>query len=301
MARQDSHSMSQTSLAAHAGPRSGSGAGLLVLCLGLALAGFGIALAAGPQHSPQIAKVAEAVNGYGIQHGLLIVGGLCLFAIGLVGRGLASSPRTEEVEDDGPSEFQLFSEQLNAKLAQLRTSLLQVSEEVTALAASQQAHFHRQAADSEAPDHGQDAIFRLAASLDKLNAHVDERIHGLDLQLRSGLESVANIVTDARRLIERKLDVSPSSQGSAPHAAVPHARTAFEPDFPARAEQSHAPSIDFFETLDKLDAIAKGGASNKPGAQPRGRPPQSPYSSAQGDALDALLPDPHQRDPRFGG
>ena len=289
MARQDSHFMSQTSHAAQAGSRSGAGTGLFVLCLGFALAAFGIVLAVGPKHSGQVAKVAEVVASYGIQYGLLVVTGVCLFAVGLVGRGLASPPRIEAVEDDGPSEFQLFNEQVSAKLAQLRTSMLQMAEDLAALTASQQAQFQKQAAETATPDHGQDAIFRLAASLDKLNAHVDERIHGLDLQLRSGLESVANIVTDARRLIERKLDVVPS------HAGAPSARTV-EPDFPVRTEQSHAPSIDFFETLDKLDSMA----ANRPGGANKGRP-QPPFPSMQGDALDSLLPDPHHRDPRFGG
>ncbi len=279
MARQD---FSVPKHAAH-GQRSGGGTAAFLIFLGFLLTGFGLALTVGPQYSWKVSQFAASLAKLGIQGGAFIVGGLSLFGVGLVGRSLSKPAAPEEHVEDGPSEFQLFSEQLATKIAQMRTSMLQISEDVTALAANQQAHFMKQSEDVVKPDHGQDAIFRLAASLDKLNAHVDERIHALDLQVRSGLETVANLVQDTHRMLGRR------SEGGAPGGA----------EHMGQSGGGQAP-IDFFETLDKLDAMG-GGAQpgNRQAAPQKGRQPQAPFPSQSqgGEALDVFMPEDHRRRP----
>jgi len=243
-----------------------------LLFLGFTLLATGVGFAAAPHYSWQVTKIARQAAEFGVQSGVLMVGGLVLLGLGLVARSVVVPRHEEPVENPLEGQLHLLNEQVSAKLGQLRTSLLQLSENMDALAAQQQAHFQTQSETTEGPNHQQDALFRLAASLDKLNAHFDERIHGIDLQLRSGFESMAS---EIRRLPERR-----------PEASAP-ARLE-----PVRHDHGQAPegAIDFYETMQKLDAIAGGCEPRVNGPRPRQQPP-APFPVQGSEALDALLPD----------
>ncbi len=290
--------MARQETALRAGPhltrRSPSKAGAnLLLLFGFVLLLAGSAFIAGSRYSWQIDRVAKLVSGVGVENGVLLVGGLALIGLGSVGRLVltalhrSSQPEQEPLGDD----LRLLSEQMNTKLAQLRTSMLQVSEDLGAVAASQQGQFHKQAEHSGNPDHQQDALFRLAASLDKLNAHLDERIHGIDLLLRSGLENLAQVVHESRRFMEHRMGGSPmSTQG---RRDDPHARVELQEHEPHQGEGSLA----FFETMERLDALAGSGTPQPPSQRQQPRYSQAPFPNVQpGEALDSLLPD----EPRGG-
>lgn len=257
--------------------------------LGFVLVVGSIGLALAPHYSWQVTKVARVANGMGLQNGALLVGGLVLFGLGIVARvaGSSSPGNDNRAEYEAlQSELSIFNEQLTTKLAQLRTAVMQVHDVVGSISAQQQAEAQAQAQNETDPnsprDGSQDAIFRLAASLDKLHAHFDERVHAVDLQMRSGFEALLNASHDVRRHL---------GQGPSPAA----------PESPAGAHfgQGHAPAnqsgIDFYETMQKLDAIA-GSTEKHPDPQaPRGRQPQAPLPSiGHGESLDSLLPEEYR-------
>lgn len=256
--------------------RSHKGAGFLFF-VGFALVATGVAFALAPQYSWQVTKVARQAAAFGVQNGALVVGGLFFFGLGIVARAAApvALPPSDRSESNEAlqAELHLVNDQLSTKLAQLRTSLLQIHESVTAVANQQQAQQQSQDDKNSAGDHSQDAVFRLAASLDKLHAHLDERVHAVDLQLRSGFETLFNATQDVRRLLG-------NAQSAPLGAAAPHQ---------AHGQQQVAGSgIDFYETMQKLDAIS--GEIAQPGHHP-----QAPFpSQGHGESLDALLPEEYR-------
>ena len=217
---------------------------------------------------------------------MLVIGGLVCFGLGIVAR-VAGSTQVLDTRSESEalqSELKLLNEQLSTKLAQLRTSLMQVHESVTSVAAKQLVQQQTQSDKSVPGDYSQDAIFRLAASLDKLHAHFDERVHAVDLQLRSGFENLLQMSQEVRRHI---------AQGGfanvAPSHAAPHATHGTAHHAPALGNET---GIDFYQTMQKLDAIA--GESGLPEPQPGRSPhPQAPFPS-QGQGLDALLPEEYR-------
>jgi hypothetical protein len=263
------------------GSRRSASAGFLFV-LGFVLVATGAGFAFAPQYSWQATRVARVAGELGIHSGALVVGGLVLFGMGLVARvaAAASSGRDRSDETESlRSELHILNEQLSAKLGQLRASVMQVGEGLAAVSAQQQAQLQGQGDRSDATDHAQDAVFRLAASLDKLHAHLDERVHAVDLQLRSGFESLLNASYDLRRQLEQRPAVA-----AHPVHVEPGSNASSQP-------QPVEGGIDFYETMQKFDAIA--GSS---GVQPDlGSQPQAPFpSQGQGDALDALLPEDYR-------
>lgn len=259
-----------------------TGAGFLFF-LGFCLIAAGVGFAAAPHYSWTVTKIARQATALGVQNGVLVVGGLILFGLAIVARSRGGSTTVVSSEDDtSGEELHLLNEQLSAKFSQTRTALLQLSEGQRALGSQLQALQQRveeQPTQQEpAPNQNQDAIFRLAASLDKLNAHFDERIHGIDLQLRSGLETLAGELRRSR-----------SERPAIPAPPVPARRE------PARSQPSTsmAPegAIDFYETMQKLDAIAGGAEAGSP---PQRRDPPAPFGSSSGTTLDSLLPEEYR-------
>lgn len=265
-----------------------SGAGVLFFA-GTALMAAGAGFAFAPHYSWQVVKIARQASALGLENGTLFVGGLVLFGLGLVTRAVAGAakPRDNSSEFSSlQSELSLSNEQIANKLAQLRAGLNQVGESVSSLAAQQAAQAQQPSTASAEGEGVREAVFRLAASLDKLHAHFDERLHAVDLQLRSGFETLLAASSELRRTLES----APAARATAPHAVhVPSSNPA-DPFAPV-PEPQQAAGIDFYQTMQKLDAIA-GEASPAPA---RGRQPQAPFpSSGQGQSLDALLPEEYR-------
>lgn len=253
--------------------------------MGFALVAVSAGFAFAPYYSWQVTKVARFASGMGLQTGALLVGGLVMLGLGIVARvaGAAAPVSDDHAEYEAlQSDLNLLNEQTSTKLAQLRAALMQVSDGVATISAQQQAQMQNQNEQGTPGDNAQDALFRLAASLDKLHAHLDERVHAVDLQLRSGFEALLNASHDVRRHL-----------GQGP-SATPLESSAVNP-----LGHGHAPSnqsgIDFYETMQKLDAIA-GGAETQLDAQvSRGRHPHAPLpSQGHGESLDALLPEEYR-------
>jgi len=289
------------------GKRSQKGAGFLFL-LGFGLIALGVGFAFAPQYSWQVTKIAQKASALGLQNGALVVGGLVTFALGIVAR-VASSGSTSSSIDPRPeiealqSEMHIHNEQFSTKLAQLRTALMQVNDSVTTVAANQAALHTETEKPASSGDHSQDAVFRLAASLDKLHAHLDERVHAVDLQLRSGFETLLGVSQDLRRHLESGHVGSAAPETHVAAASHHHAHQAHQAHAPHAASHGHVAhghatqpqppesGIDFYQTMQKLDAIAGESGAEAP-AQPD--QPQAPFPSQGVDALDALLPEEYR-------
>jgi hypothetical protein len=261
--------------------RSHKSAGFLFL-LALALVAVAAGFAFAPHYSWQVTKIARQASELGLQSGALFVGGLVCFGLGLVAR--TAGPSTPTYDSRGEtealqSEMRILNEQVSNKLAQLRTTLLQVQDGLSAMTAQQQAQAQDQSARALSGDQARDAIFRLAASLDKLHAHLDERVHAVDLQLRSGFESLFNASQDLRRLLDQGGLVGARDASSGVHPG----------SFPAHASEG---GIDFYETMQKLDAIA-GTEPAHPGVHASEPQPPFPHQ-APGANLDVLLPEEYR-------
>jgi len=248
---------------------------------------FGLAIATAPEYSWSLTKIGQALHAAGIESGMLIVGGLVLLAVGLLARQ-RTQPVAVVAASKGPdedSDFRLVADQLSTKINRLSTSSLQVSEDVTVMAEVQKSLFSKiEGKDGLALEH-RDALFRLAASLDKLNAHFDERFHALDLQVRSGLDSVIHALNQTRHHLEARLSASDSQPSS-------KMSPGFSPSTPTNEElhvlvdleeptsiptTTAEESADFFGTsLERLDELA-GGLDTQP--QPPGPVPGSPLDS----------------------
>ena len=219
-------------------------------------------------------------------NGELFVGGLLLLAMGLVLRTAVKVARAQPAGGSGSSshdesDFILVADQLATDVAQCLSSVMKISEEVSVLAQGQRDAMQRQSSDGSNTDRQETAIFTLAASIDKLNAHIDERVHGLDVQMRSRFDNIANAIHETRQALESH-QVGGLAQTPRPLAAAPAPMAA--PMAPAAPE----PTIDFFENME----MANQPIASDFGSVPPAIDPNPPLPGALGGGgLDALLPD----------
>ncbi len=294
-----------TSTSSHVSPKGtpGNGSAAFLFLVGLALVGAGAALVLAPRISLQLVKVGRELASYGIQPGLLLVAGTTVFSMGFVARSVAAAARASrqvEVPQQTDSDFMLVADQLAADLAQVLSSLLQITEEVGSLGESQRTLLksnQKEEGASEKPDQ-MGAIFRMAASIDQLGARVDERMHEVDVQLRSRFDTLGHAV-DATRASAQAL-LTKAQQAPAPVVqAAPAAPV-------ARAPQTAPPAIAPQKTVNpELDAIASDlcdvgsvdlgaldiATSPIPAPAPVAEPTQVEMEDEALDTLDALLPD----------
>ncbi len=229
--------------------------------LGLVLVAGGITLALSPHFSETLSLFDQKLVGLGFEHGSMVFGGIVLFAVGIVARQMSRLHR-EHSEDSARSDLLLVIDQLATDSNQLLTSVLRVSEEVAALSEGQANLSQQQHTLAEKQmDGAKDGLFRLAASIDKLHARIDERFHEVDVQVRSRFESMLHTLHETRSALEGRL-VHPEG----PRPALPKEET---------------PRIEFFETLERLESKrhSEGSAERH----------EAPFPSTDSDPLSGLL------------
>jgi hypothetical protein len=196
--------------------RGGVEAAVLQLtgALGL-LGGLGLWIA-GPFHEGA-AQVAASLGAFSLHPATLAVAGLMVLAFGRVRRAQVQQARHVRGHDDGLLEqvaaSQVHSRQSLDRLARAHTELVEslglVQDRIQSMAHGQQALIEQQQ-QQQAPREdsaGQEAIFRLAASLDQLGARVEQRMQSQFETFQAGLQQVGDeIVTaqaDLRSLFEQ--------------------------------------------------------------------------------------------------
>ncbi len=261
-------------------PRNGTWVFLAIIGLSLVIGGAALAFA--PEFSWRVTKVDRWLTGRGIEHGSLIVGGLFFFGLGLVSRQVVALHHRRSAVEDRQSDLLLVVDQLTTDLGQVLTSVLRTSEEVVALSESHKALVEHQRAEAiQEPDSSHDGLFRLAASMDQLHAHFDDKFHNFDVQFRSRFESVANSVHESRSALEARLARLEGAPGAMPKSGPP---------------APEAPEIEFFETMERLEERRSNSATRSSSMQP-----ERPFPPAAREEPDGPMPDEVRRTRRREG
>ena len=203
-------------------------AGLLIQALGLGSLLAGAAVIALPKALPHQAWIAHSAASHGLSSGVLACGGLILLSIGGALRSLIK--RIASASESSNAE--LLLEQLAGDLAQMRVGVQDLRVELVyakdSLAGIVE---HQHAAEEAAAQAGsQEAIFRLAASLDQVGARLDQRIqHGhatlqrsvaeIQQALQSTHEGLTAAISGARPVDQCRAGLEHESHGQCRDAA----------------------------------------------------------------------------------
>lgn len=301
------------------GKVKGGGYALLLYLTGIGMAGSGVALALAPRISWQLTKVVRKLQPYGVDNSTLVVGGVVIFALGWVVRATVRAARSAtQMQPDTSADLQLVTDQLASDLAVVKRAVSGLADRISAVAQGQQQLLEmavsQPAADGGQVSDQQNALFRLAASLDQLGAKMDERIHCLDTEIRAKIEGVRHAVDESRSAVEARFGGQnlggPALGGQAlgspfatVDAGVVHVEDQLvdeELDVLVELEkellEGDEPHLEFFDTVEDLDTVVltEEGAMNGLDTAAENPPePRSPLpnSTLSEEALDALLPD----------
>jgi hypothetical protein len=207
-------------------PHRKSPEAVLLLTLGLLATASGLALAVLPDLVPSLAKVVTAIQGLGLQTGVLVTGGMTLVGMGVLARAIYEpAPAAHPIEP--PVDPTAALESLHRELVDLRNATHRLAESAPAAA---------EPAQGGLPHEQLDALFRIAASLDQFTAKIDlglkaeiTAMRAEVRELRQGLGSVEAILA---RVTSRPS--APAPAGAAPMPARPMA-PAPRPDLSATA------------------------------------------------------------------
>ena len=263
--------------------RGGAEAGLLQLggALGL-LAGLGLWI--GGAFHEGTAEAAASLEAISLHPATLAVAGLMVLAFGRVRRAQVQQARHATGHDDGLLEqvaaAQVHARQSLDRLARAHTELVEslglVQDRLQALAHGQQALGEQQqalAAQQQAPSDGseaQEAIFRLAASLDQLGARVEQRMQTQFETFQEGLEQVGEEIVaaqgDLRSLFEQLPGSVVSGEAADPFseplpAGEPPAEAPVEVPIEAPAVTAVEPPV---ETVSQVEEPAAAMPSTDP-------------------------------------
>lgn len=246
--------------------------GWFLLILGTVFVAAGVLPALPPQISSHLAGFGEMLRSQGLDTGVLVLGGLIFWSMASVQhstRRSALAAGTTRIERAG-SELLLATDQIVTDLEQILTAVLRTNDDLSAVTDSQRILVKELLDDKEPTEKEHTALFRLAASLDALNARVDTRLHEFDTQFRSRFESVSAAVHEARLSLETRVDSLLPSPPS------------ISPSSPSGA----APALEIFDQIEE-----------RPVPEPMAPEEPDPALPAELEmqALDALLPDDDPR------
>ncbi len=245
-------------------PRTATGGGLLTTAGVLLVIGGG-ALAAVPTLVPQYAWAVKSAAHYGVTFGLLALSGIVLVGLGRVVRQVnKASAATEQNSSDDIQMLEhlvLDFTKLRDGVQDLRHELAQVREVNTTILQTTVGLGEAQNAEGK-----QDAIFRMAASLDQVGARIEHRLGTQGTALQDTLAELSNAILATHTLVA---EIASSSSSSTPansreSAREPRARTqqrATEPSTPVQESEldvwveldaDEPRSLGLLDTLDDL-------------------------------------------------
>ena len=145
--------------------------------LGLLLLGAGLSLAAAPHFSWSMGRITEWLATHGFATGTLTIGGLILLGCGTIGNALARLAKRPRTSDMGMVDA---VERMAGQISMLTGSLTHLYEQVTVLGLRDSTVHIDAPPPSEDLVHiyreQKDAVFQLAAGLDKLGHQVSEQL-----------------------------------------------------------------------------------------------------------------------------
>ncbi len=205
-------------------PRTATGGGLLITAGVLLVIGGG-ALAAAPTLVPQYAWAVRSAAQYGVTFGLLALSGIVLVGLGRVVRQVNQA--TAATEQNSSDDIQMLEHlvldftKLRDGVQDLRQELAQVREASTTILQTAVGLSEAQNAEGR-----QDAIFRMAASLDQVGARIEHRLGAQGTALQDTLAELSNAILATHTLVA-EIASSPSPTPTQAHESVrePRART----------------------------------------------------------------------------
>lgn len=289
----------------------GGGYAALLLLAGLALVAGGLGLCLADQFSWQLVKVRRMVAPYGL-HGMpLALTGVVVLSAALAGRAAVRASKsvlTGLSSHDEVDQLELLAGQLATDMANVRHALARIGETVAAVAANQNqlvAQVSEMSTTPQGPEQ-REGLFRLAASLDKLGAQMDERLHGLDAKIREKIDHVAQSIDTARSAMEGRLSSHATSvfgrEAAAPQRPAgivyvdeqPGGATQEELDVLVELERElldgKEPNLEFFDAVEDFDASTSSELRRKAHQLDLESPP-SPFSNSGRKPLDIARPD----------
>jgi hypothetical protein len=185
-----------------------SGSGIVWVACGGLVALAGVALGVQQAFGGPGAEIANTARSLGLEAGVLSVGGLVLVAVGSAVRALAR--RAAQPDDDT-----LLLERATSDLIVVKDSLEQSRglaqaqyEELHAL----QAHVYelreavaavtQRGAEQAQGSGNEDALYRLAASLDQLGARMEQRMKAQYAEMQASLDELNGVVASVRRNVD---------------------------------------------------------------------------------------------------
>ncbi len=262
-------------------PEVGGRSGKAVLILGgLACTGGAALLVAGPLLHPAGEWAVRRAAEFGVNPGILAVVAAITFSASIL---LGAQGRAGRRLVEGAQRGEELSEKVGGQVVALRRSLhdfraeiVWLREAMTGLAATVADHVARSDASQQADVNKEDAIFRIAASLDQLGARVEGRIHRIEGAQHDVLTRLEVNLEALTRRLESALEPA-QGEWQATHApepqdfefqAAPQAQTPREVDYGDAFEEPFVAGADDLEIEVTLEEPAAPLRSQAPEPAP---------------------------------
>jgi hypothetical protein len=174
--------------------------------MGAAACCAGVAIATLPHVSYRAGQLAAGLGAHGAIGASVFTGGALLLALGWTKRSLARTNTND-------STTTLLLEQLATDLAQTRATLDTLQQQIAetaqcTLAVREELTNARGNGEALSPT---EAMFQLAASLDKLGARIEQKLKVHHTTLHEGIEELGTTLAHTRRTLEERLNVLESN------------------------------------------------------------------------------------------
>jgi hypothetical protein len=244
----------------HAGShrrRSTGAAAFLLVGSAFALWGAAAAAVLMPRSMPEFAWIFKHAAKHGLTVGPLALCGMCLWGLALVVRTVARTRGDEQADE---SKERLRFDQLSGALTLVRdrvessqaliARVQEIAQSALEIAQSEQSN--------AAAQNRQDAIFRLAASLDQVGAHLDQRLQAQQAAVENMLQETTKSLVATRDEIKQ---LASSRASSAPSNEIVGRAIDMK-----RSSSLRSTGADAFETsLGVLDTLDDFGVAQEAG------------------------------------
>lgn len=191
------------------------GGGLLTT-VGVLLVLGGVALAALPKLAPNYAWAVKSVTQHGLSVGLIVLSGIVLFGLGRIARQVSKgNAATDQNSDDMLMLEHLIVDftKLRDGVQDLRLEIAQVRETNTTILQATTS-----LSESKNSEGSQDAMFRMAASLDQVGARIEHRLGTQSTTIQDTLAELSNAILATHTLVSEI--VAATSNAGAPSASL---------------------------------------------------------------------------------
>jgi hypothetical protein len=168
-----------------------------------------------------VASVVTSAHEMGVNGDVLAMGGFLLIAVGALAKSAARN--ANRPNDDALLLEQVASDLLVVKdtLELGRQSTQMVHDDLRAVHGSVHALTEARNAPPQGGINGEDAIFRLAASLDQLGARIEQRMKSQYGEMQSSLDELGEVVTSLRGHVDEMVQGLPAEGHPQPGAPAP--------------------------------------------------------------------------------